>query len=91
MNKDLVSFDKLASWMTLIILFLHVILRHDQIFFEGMKNGNLDCKGFVNFLDLGDTRKLGRDIRWILTIVHFKWRHESGNMVRGVVPPFIKR
>jgi hypothetical protein len=46
MKKHPVPFSKLMSRMTMICFFLHVILRHDQIFFEGTENGLAECNIF---------------------------------------------
>jgi hypothetical protein len=74
--------------MTLISLLIHAIMSQEQILFEGMDNGSSYYKGFVDVLDVGDTRWVGKYRRWIFTVDHFKGSHVSGNMVIFVVPPF---
>jgi hypothetical protein len=63
-------------------------MSHDQILFEGTKNGNSKCKDFIDIPNLGDIGKVGEYRRFILTIDFLKGIDVSGGMVICVVPPF---
>jgi hypothetical protein len=86
-NKHLIPFCKLTFRETLIYLFLHAIMVHDQILFEGMENSLSNCKRFVHHLDLRDTWKM-RELKVDFFHIPLQKDHVGSYVVQSVVPPF---